>query len=97
VDHVAMLLEKSMKIIEEPSNKAKLSPQQQIIMQYLVNGFTPKEISQKMGITSMTVGKYITRVRLKIGAKSVYHCIAVLMKLGMVDVDPESPCGLEGQ
>jgi DNA-binding CsgD family transcriptional regulator len=76
--------------------KSKLSPQQQIIMQYLVNGFTPKEISQKMGITSMTVAKYITRVRKKFGVKSVYQCIAVLVNNGVVDIDQALPsCGLD--
>jgi DNA-binding NarL/FixJ family response regulator len=61
-----------------------LSPQQMAIMQYLVDGYSIKDISQKMGIQNGTIKKYLLRVRAKTKTQSMYQCIAALVAQGVV-------------
>lgn len=68
-----------------------LSPQQKQIMQYLADGLTMKEIQLKMGIKLDTVRTYIRRVRGKVGAKSLYHCIAIVVARGEITVSGVTP------
>jgi len=67
-----------------------LSPQQQRILQLLVNGYSKKEIAFQMALAPDTVVKYIRRARLKFYARTceqmialavVYECITVHINL----------------
>jgi DNA-binding NarL/FixJ family response regulator len=65
-----------------------LSPQQKIIMQHLVDGLSYKEIALQMGVEARTIRTYLSRIRIKMGAKSNYRCIALLIAGGEVTVNP---------
>jgi DNA-binding NarL/FixJ family response regulator len=67
-------------------NSAKLSPQQTIIMQALVDGFTIKEIAYLMRIKKVTVRKYVTNVKKKLGARTQDRAIALSVVRGDVIV-----------
>lgn len=61
-----------------------LSPQQKIVMQYLIDGYSLKKVAELMSIRRSTIGKYIQRVIKKTEAKSLLHCIAILVARGEV-------------
>ena len=61
-----------------------LSPRQRVVMEYLVNGVSFKEIAEKLGMRYSTVKKHAVRARQKLGAKSLYQCIALLVARGVV-------------
>lgn len=63
-----------------------LSPQQTIIFQGLIDGMTIKEIENAMGIKKSTIRKYIQRARLRLGAKTLYQCIAILSAEKVINV-----------
>ncbi len=67
-------------------NSAKLSPQQTVIMQHLVDGITVKEIALRMELSSVTVRKHINKTKRKLGAKTHDHTIALLVAHGYVTV-----------
>ncbi len=51
----------------------KLTPQERIVMAYIVLGLSDKEIGQKMKIAYSTVRTYVDRGILKLGAKNRVH------------------------
>lgn len=51
----------------------KLTPQERIVMLYVVLGFSDKEIGQKMKIRYSTVRTYVDRGILKLGARNRTH------------------------
>lgn len=61
-----------------------LSPRQKLVMQYLVDGVSFKVIASTLGVRYNTVKKYAIRVREKVGAKSLYQCIALLVARGVI-------------
>ena len=63
------------------------SPQQTVIMQFLVNGSTIKEIAGNMGIAIETVRKHITKAKIKLGAKTHDHAVALAVARGEVVVN----------
>lgn len=65
-----------------------LSRQQHAVMQYLANGLSPKEIALAMGLRPDTVRKYIGHVREKAGARSLPHCVALLVGQGALSAPP---------
>ena len=67
-------------------NSAKLSPQQTVIMQHLVDGVTVKEIAVRMDLSSVTVRKHINKTKRKLGAKTHDHTIALVVARGDVVV-----------
>jgi len=67
-------------------NSAKLSPQQAIIMQHLVDGVTVKEIAICMEVKSETVRKHINKIKRKLGAKTHDHTVALVVARGDVTV-----------
>lgn len=69
---------------------ADLSPQQVKVMQYIADGETIKNIKLLMGITSASVRKHITKARSKVGARSLYQCIAILTAEGVIIVNLET-------
>ena len=64
-----------------------LSPQQTIIMQYLVNGFTVKEIANQMSLASVTVRKHVNKAKKKVGAQTHDQAIAIVVARGDVTVN----------
>jgi len=62
----------------------ELSPRQKLVMQYLVNGVSFKEIAVLSGMRCATAKKYAARVKEKTGAKSLYQCIALLVARGVI-------------
>jgi len=52
----------------------------------LVDGKEVKEIASALGIKKGTVRKYLHRTRGKVGAKSLYQCIAVLITCGELSI-----------
>lgn len=69
----------------------RLSPQQTIIMQALVDGLTIKEIASVMVLSSVTVRKHINKAKKKLGAKTQDRAIALVVARGEVTVIIESP------
>lgn len=73
-----------------------LSPRQRLVMQYLVDGVSFKDVADKLGIRHVTVKKHAIRAREKTGAKSLYQCIAILVARGVIvpaDVDDDKHKG----
>lgn len=71
-------------------NSSKLlSPQQTIIIQYLVNGSTVQETAILMSLATSTVRKYILIAKKKLGAKTHDHVIALAVARGEVTVNME--------
>jgi DNA-binding CsgD family transcriptional regulator len=63
-----------------------LSPQQTIIMQHLVDGITVKEIAILMCVKKETVRKHINKIKIKLGARTHDHAIALSVARGEVTV-----------
>jgi DNA-binding NarL/FixJ family response regulator len=61
-----------------------LSRQQLAIMQDLVNGYTPKEIALRLRLQHATIRAYMARVRAKLNTPTMYQCVALVVKHGMV-------------
>ncbi len=68
-----------------------LSPRQRLVMQYLVDGVSFKVIADKLGIGHGTAKKHAMRAREKVGATSLYQCIALLVARGEI-----VPAGRDG-
>ena len=64
--------------------ETELSPRQREIMQCLVDGLSFKMIADKLGMQSGTAKKHAMRAREKVGAKSLYQCIAILVARGEI-------------
>ena len=63
-----------------------LSPQQTIVLQFLVNGKTIKEIATCMGLQKVTVRKHFNRARAKLGTFTHDQTVAVAVARGEVVV-----------
>lgn len=66
-----------------------LSPRQQEVMQYLVDGKSFKEIAYLMGLKVRTVRKYLARICGKVGAKTNFQCVAIFVASGQVTLHYE--------
>lgn len=66
-----------------------LSPQQIIVMQYLVNGSTIKEIAGLMNLARGTVRKHVQKTKSKLGAKTHDQAVALVVARGDVTVTLE--------
>lgn len=64
-----------------------LSAQQKKVLQFLVDGYTSKEIAFKMGLATRSVRKHQQRASAKLGAKSQHQMIAFAVAYGFVVVD----------
>ena len=62
----------------------ELSPRQHAVMQYLVDGVSFKEIADRLGMRYSTAKKHAVRAREKLGARSLYQCIALLVARGVI-------------
>ncbi|MER5875506.1 helix-turn-helix transcriptional regulator [Streptomyces sp. NPDC001910] len=52
-------------------------------------GHTHKEIGRELGIEEKTVGKFMTEVFRKIGAKSMPHAVLLACRAGLLDGKPQ--------
>ncbi len=69
-----------------------LSPRQRLVMQYLADGFSFKVIADTLGIGYGTAKKHAVRARVKVGATSLYQCVALLVAQGViVPADAKGP------
>ena len=67
-------------------NNVTLSPQQAKIMQNLVDGRTIKETALDLGIAAETVRKHVNKAKVKLGAITHDHAIALVVARGFVIV-----------
>ena len=63
-----------------------LTPQEKVVMSYVVLGFSDKEISQKMKIKYSTVRTYVDRAILKIGGRNRTNAAFKFLVLQSPDV-----------
>lgn len=72
-----------------------LTPQQQRVVQYLVDGLVSKEIAFRMGVASNTIRKHQRRACAKLGAKTMDQMIAFAVYYGCVKVNINSAPSLD--
>ena len=83
------------KLIEFPSKEAKitdaaygtLTPREQEVMRLLAEGLTPKEIAEKLFISSKTVENHRANIMKKLDLHSTMELIRYAAKVGLIDVD----------
>lgn len=83
------------KLLEFPAKKEKirdaaygtLSPREQEVMLLLAEGFSNKEIAEKLCISHKTVENHRASIMNKLGIHSTIELIRYAAKLGMIDVD----------
>lgn len=63
---------------------AHLSVRELEILRLTANGFTSKEIAQKIAIAHRTVERHIENARLKLGARNRAHLISKALKAGLL-------------
>jgi len=74
-----------------------ISPREQEVLQALVEGLTPKQISLRLGIHIRTVGVHLKSLRDKLGARTVEQSIGHAVALGLVHVQPPEDYEIEGK
>jgi DNA-binding CsgD family transcriptional regulator len=60
-------------------SEIKITPRQAIIFQYFIDGKTSKEIALLLGVKTRTVRRHMQHVKQKVGAVSLYQCVAILV------------------
>src|SRR3990167_4529989 len=65
----------SVPIDHTPSNKFKLSPQQEKCFQLLLTGFNSEEIAEQMRLSRRTIEHYIAHIKVKLKCKSMRELI----------------------
>lgn len=61
-----------------------ITPTQKSILTDLANGYQPKEIAYKRGISLRTVSQHMTDAKERLGAKTTAQAIAKVLKKGIV-------------
>jgi DNA-binding NarL/FixJ family response regulator len=83
------------KLMEFPAKKARISdaaygtlgPREQEVMFLLAEGFSNKEIAEKLCISPKTVENHRASIMNKLGLRSTVELVRYAAKLGMIDVD----------
>ena len=83
------------KLMQSPAKEAKitdatygaLTPREQEIMRLLAEGFSVKEIAEKLFISPKTVENHRSNIMRKLGLHSNHELIRYAAKLGLIDVD----------
>ncbi len=83
------------KLMESPGKEARISdaaygtltPREQEVMRLLAEGFSTKEVAEKLFISPKTVENHRTNIMNKLGLHSAMELIRYAAKLGLIDVD----------
>ena len=83
------------KLIESPVKEAKitdaaygaLTPREQEVMRLLAEGFSSKEIAEKLFISPKTVENHRANIMNKLDLHSTMELVRYAAKLGLIDVD----------
>ncbi len=67
----------------EARNK-KLSPMEDIILNYSAQGYSSKEIALELGGSKRTVETHKTRILLKLGATNITNAVGIYAKQGLL-------------
>lgn len=67
-----------------------LTPRQTEIITLYAKGLFCKEISRELGISYRTVEVLMLQAKLRIGARSTSHAVAIAVYFGLVQFDPNS-------
>ncbi|HVL40328.1 MAG TPA: LuxR C-terminal-related transcriptional regulator [Fimbriimonadaceae bacterium] len=68
----------------DPLDAAELSPQEkQVLHLAAADGFTDKQIAQRLGLSPRTVSTYWDRMRVKLGAKSRIQVLYLAITKGL--------------
>lgn len=62
----------------------KLAPHQVIILQYLADGLTYKQIARKFQTTYQVINNYMRWIRLDLEADSTIHAVAIAFRRGLI-------------
>ncbi|MBV1692498.1 helix-turn-helix transcriptional regulator [Novosphingobium sp. G106] len=57
------------------------------ILVLLANGFSSKEVALRCGITARTVETYLSKMRLKLGARNATNLVALALRAGLLSED----------
>jgi len=66
----------------------QITPRETEILEYLAEGYSGKEIAQKLGIAPTTVDRHVEHARLKFGARNRTHLVAVAIQHGVLVPEP---------
>ena len=66
----------------------QITPRETEILEYLAEGYSGKEIAQRLGIAPTTVDRHVEHARLKFGARNRTHLVAVAMQYGVLPTTP---------
>jgi DNA-binding NarL/FixJ family response regulator len=83
------------KLMEFPAKEAKitdvaygtLTPREQEVMRLLAEGLSPKEIAEKLFISSKTVENHRANIMKKLDLHSTMELVRYAAKVGLIDVD----------
>jgi len=67
-----------------------LSPREIECLLHAAKGGTSKEIARGLAISARTVEQYLLSARLKLGARTLPHAVAMAVSRGLVDVGCKS-------
>jgi DNA-binding CsgD family transcriptional regulator len=67
-----------------------LTTRERQIADLLLDGFTNPEIARTLHISARTVQSHLEQARVKVGARNRTHLAALLLRRGIVPLDPES-------
>lgn len=62
-------------------NNTTFSARQQDVADHLLQGFTPKEISYRLNISTRTTEKHLNQLKVKTHSRTIIHLIYNLHKL----------------
>lgn len=81
-----MFMEKEIILDREGyrSNKTFISARELMVIEYMADGLSSKEIAEKMGITPKTVEVHRHNVMKKTEAKNAVHLIASFLRKGLI-------------
>lgn len=69
---------------EEPYLRPSLSPRERETLQWAAEGFTDREIAERMRITDHGVDRHLRAARRKLGTRNRTHAVAEAIRLGWV-------------
>jgi LuxR family quorum sensing-dependent transcriptional regulator len=68
----------------EPKPSATLTPRELEALQWAAEGWSERDIGERMGISEHGVDKHMRAARLKLGTKSRIHAVAEVTRLGLI-------------
>jgi DNA-binding CsgD family transcriptional regulator len=73
-----------------------LTPRELEILGLVANGFSAKEVANRLGIAPRTVERHTENVRMKMRARNRPHMVTLAISMGILLIEPWAPSPLNG-